>query len=267
MNSVNRDNLVNLISLKGKSALVTGAASGIGLAIATKFAEAGADLVLVNRSEKAIQKVANELAEKNGVKVDYILADLSTENGASHVVQEAYKKQSNISILVNNAGRFPTDPLFEITDDKWDELLNLNLRSKFILARDFGKEAVARKLKGTIVNMGSVSSTVAFGNSAHYVTSKHAIIGLTKSLARELGPHGIRSIAIAPGITETQGLFTMSDHDKVFAENLRQMTEKTPLRRNAKPEDIANVALFCVSPLADFVTGTSVLVDGGILAI
>jgi NAD(P)-dependent dehydrogenase (short-subunit alcohol dehydrogenase family) len=170
---------------------------------------------------------------------------------------------------VNNAGIYPGVTVLKMTDENWDAVLNVNLRGAFIGSREAARHMVETGTKGVIINMASIAAFVAGGMGiAHYAASKHGLNGLTKSFARELGPHGIRVLAIAPAMVNTPGMDAGAQalRDAGNGDNYDGFIKSLPLGRAGNPDDVARVALFCASDLADFMTGTAVVVDAGSLA-
>lgn len=256
--------LANLISLKGRTAVVTGGAAGIGRAISKRLAEAGADLVIGDLDEAKAIETAAELSPFGGT---HIGAKLNVGDHASitALADLAVAKTGRLNIWVNSAGIYPSNPVLQIPDDEWDRVFDINVRGTFNGAR----EAALRMEdnKGVIVN---IVSTAAFNSSnganpAHYVASKHAVAGLTKSLAVELGPRGLRAVAVAPTLTETPGVATKRT-DPAAAEALAKYGQSLPLGRLGQPDDIARAVLFAASDFAGFVTGSIIAADGGDLA-
>ena len=173
-----------------------------------------------------------------------------------------------LDIWVNNAGIYPTAPFLDLDDSEWDRVLDLNLRAVFRCARAAATAMRNADAGGVIINMSSNAGMAAGRASAHYVASKHAVVGLTKSLAVDLAPFGIRAVGIAPGVTRTEGIRNASDALEAAGwGDLDAYAERTtPLGRMAEPDEIARVAAFAASDLASFVTGTTIVVDGGQLS-
>ncbi len=240
--------------IEGKVALVTGASSGIGRAIAKKFVENGAFVLGIARSEEKLKALKEEL----GDSFDYRVADVSDHGRAKEIVDELVKEKGRIDILVNNAGITQDTLILRMDEGKWDRVININLKGAFNYSRHAASH-MARQRSGVIINISSIVGI--YGNAAqvNYAASKAGLIGLTKSLAKELGKRGIRVVAIAPGFIETP-----------MTENLPQkikdaVLEMTPLGRFGKPEEVANVALFLASDMASFITGAVIEVSGGLV--
>ena len=235
-------------SLEGKAALVTGAARGIGRAIATELAAAGASVVVGYRSG---QEEAEALAAELGGRA--IQADVSDAADARRLVEEA----GDLDILVNNAGLTRDGLLARMSDDDWRTVLDTNLSSVFYTCRAVTRPMM-KKRAGSIVNISSIVGVHGNGGQTNYAASKAGIIGFTKSLARELGPRNIRANVVAPGYVKTQ----LTDVLPEAATGA--MLEATPLGRLGDPEDVAGAVRFLCSDAASFITGEVLLVDGGL---
>ncbi|GCD88051.1 short-chain dehydrogenase [Nocardioides sp. LS1] len=255
--------LASTVDLTGRTAVVTGGAHGIGLAVCRRLREAGADVVLADKSADAAQRAASELGAR------CFPAHVDVRDGASidALADLALARFGTLDVWVNNAGTYPRQALLDITDDDWDEVHRLNLRGAFIGSREAARRMIASERGGTIVNLTSTAAynTAAGGNPAHYVSSKHALAGLTKSLAVELGPYGIRAVAVAPTLTRTPGV--QAAHAAGRGASLDRYTDRLPAGRPAEPDDVARVVLFAASGLAGFVSGSTIDVDGGDLAL
>jgi len=175
-----------------------------------------------------------------------------------------------IDIWVNNAGIYPTSPVLEMAEADWDRVIDTNLKGSFLGAREAGRRMVAAGSGGVIINLASMASFSAYGiGFAHYTSSKHGVLGLTKSLAVELGPHNIRVLAVAPTLTDTPGLQKGFEEYKAVGLDrvIDEIGGRAPLRRIATPDDIARVVLFCASGLSLLMTGSVLLVDAGEAAV
>ena len=235
-------------SLEGKTALVTGASKGIGKAIATELASAGATVVLGYRSGR---DEAEALAGELGGSA--IQADVSSAEDAKRLVEEA----GDLDILVNNAGLTRDGLLARMSDDDWRTVIDTNLASVFYTCRAVTRPMM-RKRAGAIVNISSVVGVHGNWGQTNYAASKAGIIGFTKSLARELGSRNIRANVVAPGYVKTQLT------DVLPEEATGAMLENTPLGRLGDPEDVAGAVRFLCSDAASFITGEVLLVDGGL---
>jgi 2-deoxy-D-gluconate 3-dehydrogenase len=245
-------------SLDGKVALVTGASKGIGADIAISMALAGADLILMGRSDKTLSQTAKRISEISS-KPEELHCDLSdlTELKKTIVGLE-YRK---IDILVNNAGTIFRSPTVEMPDDEWDKLMNVNVNSVFFLTKQVGRGMLERG-SGRIINIASLLSFQGGVNVAAYATSKHAIAGFTKALANEWGPKGVNVNAIAPGYIETDNTAPLRQ-DTNRSESI---SSRIPIGRWGQPNDIAGVAVFLASKAANYINGEILAVDGGWMA-
>jgi NAD(P)-dependent dehydrogenase (short-subunit alcohol dehydrogenase family) len=251
-----------LISLSGRTAVVTGGAAGIGLGIAHRFAEAGARVVIADIASTAA--AVAEVTERSGGEVHGV--ELDVTDGASIVrcAEGVLRNFGGADIWVNNAGIYPVAAALETTDEQWDAVHGINLRGAFIGARESGREMVRAGRGGVIINVISIAAFRAAG-LMHYVASKHGLNGLTKSLAVELGPHGVRVLSVAPGMIQTPGMVVRTQ-DLGDVDIHASVAAGLPLRRIGDPDDIARVVLFCASEMAAYMTGSAVIVDGGDLA-
>jgi 3-oxoacyl-[acyl-carrier protein] reductase len=235
-------------SLEGKSALVTGASRGIGRAIATELARAGAAVVIGYRSGA---DEAQALAEELDARA--VQADVSSAEDAARLVGEA----GDVDILVNNAGLTRDGLLARMSDDDWRTVIDTNLSSVFYTCRAVTRPMM-RKRSGAIVNVSSIVGVHGNWGQTNYAASKAGIIGFTKSLARELGSRGVRANVVAPGYVKTQLT------DVLPEEATKAMLGNTPLGRLGEPEDVAGAVRFLCSDDASFITGEVLLVDGGL---
>jgi 3-oxoacyl-[acyl-carrier protein] reductase len=239
--------------LNGKKALITGASRGIGRAITELFIAEGAEVWGLGTKPP---EDLPERIEKSGGKLHWINADLGKSGEVEAVIEAALKDSGGFDILVNNAGITKDNLSFRMSLDEWQQVLNVNVTAAFLSARTLGRDMI-RKRSGSIINMSSVVGIHGNGGQANYAASKAALIGLTKSLARETASRGVRVNAIAPGFIE-------SDMTAALPEAAREkMTELIPLKRTGKPEDIAAAALFFASDASSYITGQVLAVDGG----
>jgi 3-oxoacyl-[acyl-carrier protein] reductase len=239
---------VTFASLEGKRALVTGASRGIGRAIATELARAGATVVIGYRSGA---DEAQELASELGARA--VQADVSAATDAARLVEEA----GDVDILVNNAGLTRDGLLARMSDDDWRTVIDTNLSSVFYTCRAVTRPMM-RKRAGAIVNVSSIVGVHGNWGQTNYAASKAGIIGFTKSLARELGSRGVRANVVAPGYVKTQLTEVLPE------EATKAMLDNTPLGRLGEPEDVAGAVRFLCSDEASFITGEVLLVDGGL---
>jgi 3-oxoacyl-[acyl-carrier protein] reductase len=242
--------------LKGKVALVTGAARGIGKAIALKFASEGADVVFTDLEIDETGRATRKEIEAFGVKGKGYASNAAGFEETHRVVGEIVKEFGRIDVLVNNAGITRDGLMMRMTEQQWDMVIQVNLKSAFNFIHAVTPVMMKQK-SGSIINMASVVGVSGNAGQANYAASKAGMIGLAKSIARELGTRGIRANAIAPGFIITD--MTAGLSEEVKAEWAKQI----PLRRGGTPEDVANVATFLASDLSSYVTGQTIHCCGG----
>jgi NAD(P)-dependent dehydrogenase (short-subunit alcohol dehydrogenase family) len=258
-----------LVSLRGKVAAVTGGARGIGRAIALRFAEAGADVAVGDLTKDAADAVAEELLPF-GVRAFGAELDVQDELSVTRFAERVALELGTVDVWVNNAGIFPATPVLEMDAAQWDRVLDVNLKGTFLGSRIAAARMVADGHGGVIVNVASTAGFRAGGPGvAHYVSSKHGMVGLTKSLAVELGPHGIRALGVAPTLIDTPGIDEARSGFLAagLGDVIEQFGNRLPLGRAGVPDDVARVALFCASDLSLFMTGSTLLVDAGDVAL
>jgi 3-oxoacyl-[acyl-carrier protein] reductase len=244
--------------LAGKTALVTGASKGIGRSIALTYAEQGANVAFTYLSSvEQGQALESELAGK-GVKAKGYRSDASAYAEAEKLVNDVISDFGGLDVLVNNAGITQDTLLLRMTEDMWDKVIAVNLKSCFNTVRAATKQMMKQK-SGSIINMTSVVGLKGNAGQANYAASKAGIIGFTKSVALELGSRGIRSNAVAPGFIETEMT------EKLDEKTVQSWRDAIPLRRGGKPEDIAHACVFLASDLSSYITGQVLQVDGGML--
>ena len=242
--------------LEGKVALITGAAKGIGKAIALKFASEGADIAF---TDLVINDVAEETVKELsafGHKVKAYASNAASFDEAHSVVEEVCKDFGRIDVLVNNAGITKDGLMLRMTEQQWDAVIGVNLKSAFNFVHAI-TPVMARQRGGSIISMSSVVGVSGNAGQCNYSASKAGMIGLTKSIAKEIGARGVRANCIAPG-------FIISDMTAALPEEVREQWIKTiPLRRGGTTEDVAKVALFLASDLSSYVTGQVISCCGG----
>lgn len=241
--------------LEGKTAIITGASRGIGKAIAVKYAQEGCDVAFTDLFEDDNMKATEEELKTYGVKAKGYASDASNFEDTDRVVTEIVKEFGRIDVLVNNAGITKDTLLMRMTEDQWDAVINVNLKSVFNFTKAV-QRTMLKQRSGSIVNLSSVVGVSGNAGQANYSASKAGIIGFTKSIARELGSRGVRSNAIAPG-------FIITEMTGKIPEDARKAWEASiPLKRGGTPEEVAGVATFLASDLSSYVSGQVIPVCG-----
>ncbi len=257
--------LSDLFNLKGKVALVTGGGRGIGKFISTGLAEAGADLIITSRKMKNLEASAEELSKEFKVQVFPIACDMSQEEDIKAMLKTAIQKFPRIDILVNNAGATWGAPTLDYPLEKWDYVFNVNVRAVWILT-----QKMANLMKdwggGTIINIASTAGLRGTEEAAHpavpYNSTKAAIISLTQNLAVKLAPFNIRVNAIAPGYFRTDMMAHVTKNEAIY----KMAASRIPLQKGGDIDDMKGVAVFLASQASQFITGQTIVVDGGSVA-
>ena len=246
--------------LSGRVALVTGGSKGLGKVIARGFVEAGADVVISSRSEDTLKAALEEILAGTKRRGIYIVADLAKRDDTRRLAREALEQMGQVDILVNNAGSNVPEAIDKVTDENWDRLLELNLSSCMALTREVVPQMKERGW-GRIIHMSSVLGLGGKDARNSYVATKAALIGLTRASALDLAPHGITVNSLAPGPFMTDLPMTvLSEKDKQI------FSRRIPLGRWGDPQEVVGPALLLASDAGSFITGTALLVDGGVLA-
>ncbi len=242
--------------LEGKVALITGAGQGIGRAAAVKFAQEGADVAVLDRNGETAVLTAEAVASL-GRKSLAVTADVADQGSVEEGFARVLATFPHVDVLVNNAGFDRPGTLSRITNDEWDQVMNVHLKGCLNLSRLAAGMMKERKA-GSIVNVSSIYGKAGAKGELAYCTAKAGLVGLTKSMARELGPHGVRVNVVLPGLTDTPTILNVMKE-----EYKRAIIADTPLGRSASPAEIANVIAFLASDEASFMTGAAVEVSGG----
>ncbi|VIB33081.1 3-oxoacyl-ACP reductase [Clostridioides difficile] len=242
--------------MKKKTVLITGGARGIGKAMSKAFAKEGYNvLVNFNKSENGAKELYTILNEKN-FSVKLFKADISNREDVEDMVDYCIKEFGGLDVLVNNAGVSQDKLFIDITDEDWDNMMNINLKGSFYCSQVALKYMISEK-KGNIINISSIWGISGASCEVHYSITKAGIIGMTKALAKEVGPSNIRVNSIAPGVINTDMLSGYNEED------IDVLVEETPLMRLGTPEDIANCAIFLASDKSNFITGQVISPNGG----
>ncbi len=267
---VSNASIAELVSLRGRRAVVTGGAQGLGRAIAERLAEAGADVLVVDLNEEPAKAAAAELAERYGVTAIGTRADVSDTDSVVAAADLAVRELGGLDIWVNNAGLFPNAPVLDMPDELWDRVFAVNARGVFLGSREAARRMAADGSGGVIVNIISTAGfQVAFPGMAAYVSSKHAARGLTKSLAVDLAPLGVRVLGVAPSFVPTEGNIAAARAatEQAAAAGIEMppldVMTQSRIGRLGTPDDIARVVLFAASDLSVVMTGSTLLADAG----
>lgn len=260
--------IAEIFDLSGKGAVVTGAAVGIGRAIALRLAEAGAGVMIADLNLDAAIQTAEEI-RRHGGRAHAIKADADSVEDAGAVVEETVKAFGAIEILVNNAAVYPPSSLLDMSRQTWDDVLHTNLRGVLFMSQAAARQMIDQGRGGKIINIASVEGLHPAPFLGHYDASKAGLIMLTKAMALEWAPHRILVNAVAPGGIETPGLEVLLSHftppDGRLEETMQYHVNRTPLGRMGQPDDIAKMVLCLSCGAADYMTGSLVVVDGGFL--
>lgn len=249
-----------LFDLKGKVALITGGSKGLGLAMARGFAEAGADVIITSRHANELEKAVPQITDGTGTQAKWFVADMIDRANIAPLAKSAIAAFGKVDILVNNAGSNVPEHVEAMSDEKWDQIVELNLSSCMALSRAVIPQMKARKW-GRIIHISSIMGLVSKAGRGAYSATKSGLIGLARAMALELGPHGITVNCIAPGpfLTDLPMSVLSQAEQDAFA-------ERVALGRWGQPRELAGPALFLASEAGSYVSGTVITVDGGALA-
>ena len=246
-----------MINLKNQKAIITGASRGIGRSTALKLAECGCDLFLISRTQNTLDNVKNKILSKFNVQVECYVLDIGNSKSVQKIFSDIISKYKKIDILVNNAGITKDNILVRMSDEEWDAVINTNLTGYFNCCKAIIKPMIKQKY-GRIINISSIIGINGNSGQTNYAASKAGIIGLTKSLSKEVGRRNITVNAIAPGFIKTEMT------EELDTANKENFINTIPLKRFGKPEDVANLVSFLASDSASYITGETINVDGGI---
>lgn len=259
-------NLTELLDLSDKSAIVTGGAKGIGQGICYRLAEAGAKVLVADLDQAAAEQTAKELQEKD-FTAKACKVDVSSEDEVKAMVQNCRDSFGSLDILVNNAGIYPPAPVAEMSQDSFERVMHVNLRSVFLTTK-YASEIMKQQGGGKIINITSIDALhPSMVGLAHYDASKHGVWGFTKNSALELAPFNIWVNAIAPGGIATPGVAAMNHgaSQEQMAKSTEMFMAKIPMHRMGESDEIGKVTLFLASDMASYMTGSQIVVDGGAL--
>lgn len=252
-----------MFDLKNKVVIITGARRGMGKSHAITLAKAGAKIVVSDISQEECQLVVDEIKKQKGEAVA-VKCDVTKKSEVDSMVKTAVDKWGKVDVLVNNAGIIAFKPFVELTEEEWDKMLDVNLKGQFLCAQAVVKEMIKQK-SGTIVNIASVEmGQVGAGmpNIVHYCASKGGVVAMTEALAVELAPYNIRVNAISPGAIDTPMVEAAKDDPKLLEQTLAVI----PMKRMGKSEEVSNLVLFLASDASSYITGDTIIIDGGWMA-
>jgi 3-oxoacyl-[acyl-carrier protein] reductase len=244
--------------LNGKVAIITGASRGIGKAIAQEFVRQGATVVFTYRSSEEKARALEVELSANGGKAKGFQSDASKMDEAEQLVSDVVASFGTIDIIVNNAGITDDTLLMRMTEDQWDRVIDVNLKSCFVLTKAVMR-TMLKKRSGSIINVSSVVGVQGNPGQANYAASKAGILGFTKSVALELGSRNIRCNAVAPGFIETEMTASLDEN------TVQGWRDAIPLKRGGKPQDVAQLCTFLASDMSSYITGQTLCVDGGMI--
>jgi 2-deoxy-D-gluconate 3-dehydrogenase len=257
--------LTQIVDLHSKTAVVTGGAMGIGYAIAYRLAEAGASVIIADMNKTAADGAAAKLVAK-GWAASAVAVDVSNATQVKDMVDVAVKIYGSVDILVNNAGIYPNIPVMQITESEFEHVLSINLKGAFLATQAAAGQMIKQGKGGKIINITSIDALhPSMVGLVIYDASKHGLWGFTKNVALELAPHKIWVNAIAPGGINTPGTSADRAVGKETEEMMKPFLAKIPMHRMGEPDDIGKVALFLASDLSSYMTGSQIVVDGGVL--
>lgn len=259
---------LNSFDVEGQNVIITGGAMGIGLGIAERFVESGANVLLVDRDESAVRAAADGLKGKG--RSASLAVDVGADDAGALAVAKCVATFGSVTTLVNNAGIFPQIPMLEISPEVFDRVYRTNLRGLAFMSAAVGKRLIQQKTPGTIINIGSIDSVhPSMIGLAAYDSSKGGVLMFTRSFALEMAQHGVRVNAVLPGGVTTEGTSRPLAGSKMTADQMKQMmdafTQRIPMHRMGVPDDIAGAVIFLASSASSYITGASLVVDGGML--
>lgn len=254
-----KDTIPGAISFAGKAVVVTGAASGIGAACARAFAETGAGVVMADINEAKNRDTADLIMIDTKARCVPHACNVASDSDCEMLVMRALDEFGRIDVLVNNAGVVAPGTILDLAPSEWDRVMDINLRSYFVLTQIAAKAMIDRKIRGSVVNMSSLNAELAIANQVAYVSSKGGVQQLTKAAALGLAPYGVRVNAIGPGSIMTDLLKSVMADEA----GRNRILSRTPLGRVGEPSEIASIAVFLASDMASYITGQTIFADGG----
>lgn len=262
---MNQQPLNELINLNGKRAIVTGGAVGIGYGISYRLAEAGASVLIADISQENLEEAKNKFADKDW-QISYAQIDVSNQEDIEKMCTQAAQKFGGIDILVNNAGIYPNISVMELKPEEFDAVMAVNVRSVFMATQMAARQMIEQGNGGRIINITSIDALhPSMVGLAHYDASKHGVWGFTKNTALELAQHNIWVNAIAPGGIATPGTQPKDNAKAIPKEQLDAFMQKIPMHRMGDADEIGRATLFLASDFSSYMTGSQIVVDGGML--
>ena len=249
----------DLLNLSGRTAVVTGGAGGIGTAICRVLARAGAHVCIHYRSSEAGALALKEQIEQSGGSAGAVHADVTVKADTERLFDAAGSETGRVDILINNAGVYPTSAFLDISEDEYELMMDANVRSVMLCTQAFARRVIMQGSGGAVVNIASIAAAGVLDMHSHYCASKSAVVAFTRAAARELGAHDIRVNAVSPGLIWRERL------DEDWPEGVSRYKQAAALNRVGQAEDVANACLFLVSRASKWITGTDLVVDGGVL--
>jgi NAD(P)-dependent dehydrogenase (short-subunit alcohol dehydrogenase family) len=255
--SMKADQPIPLQTLNGKIALITGAGSGVGAGIARRFALAGADVVIcdLHTADAVYEYIASM-----GRKAFFAAGDVSDPAQVSILFDRVCGEFGVPDILVNNAGIYPNASILKMTPEEWDQTIDIDLKSVFLCTQAAARKMIEAGKTGSIINIGSIDATNPLADHSHYSAAKAGVIAFTRAAAQELGPHGIRVNSVSPGLINRPGL------KDAWPDGYNRFMSRVPSGRLGEPEDIGDACVFLAGEAARWITGTNLIVDGGVQA-
>ena len=249
----------DLLNLGGRTAVVTGGAGGIGTAICRVLARAGARVCIHYRSSEAGALALQEQIEQSGGSASAVHADVTGKADIERLFDAAGSEAGRVDILVNNAGVYPLSPFLDISEAEYELMMDANVRSVMLCTQTFARRVIKQGGGGAVVNIASIAASGVLDMHSHYCAAKSAVVMFTRAAARELGAHDIRVNAVSPGLIWREGL------DEDWPEGVASYKQAAALHSVGQAEDVANACLFLVSRASKWITGTDLVVDGGVL--